>query len=311
MTSRPRAQLTVRHVFICADPSGLTVLAADELGGEARCARNDVSARNKRGRQTALTLVMQMHLLLVGIALVACGPARSSVEAPPRELRVWTTRAIATVLAAVGREFELTSGFHLRVISDLPPAFARRAAAGEPFDLLISGSATVDAWIRDGRVVATSRKVLARSGIGVAVRSGAPRLDVGSLAAFRRALLDVESIAYLQVGSGLYIDSLLQRLGLADAIKGKVRRPEGDSVAVLVARGEVELGLVVTTQILTTPGVALAGPLPTEIQSYITFAAAVSSSTNIPAVAARLIAFLQSPAAGRVILAQGMERPPF
>ena len=254
---------------------------------------------------------MQVCRLIVGIMLLACGPPRGRVGAPPAELRVWTTRAIATVLAEVGPEYERISGHRLSILSDLPPAFARRVAAGEAFDLLISGSTTVDDWIRAGRVVAASRTVLARSGIGVAVRSGAPRRDVGSVDALRRSLLDVESLAYLRVGSGLYIDTLLQRLGVADAIKAKVQRPDGDSVAVLVATGEVELGLVVITQILTTPGVELAGPLPPEVQSYITFTAAVSSRTSVPDVAAGLIRFLQSPVAARVILAQGMERPPF
>jgi molybdate transport system substrate-binding protein len=257
---------------------------------------------------------MRILFLIAGLAVLSCRPVRRTVgEATPArgELRVWTTRAIATVLAQVGPEFERTSGTRLHVVSDLPPAFARRAAAGEPFDLLITGSATVDEWIRAGRVVAASRTTLARSAIGIAVRTGAPRPDLGSVDAFRRALLGAESIAYLRVGSGLYLDSLLHRLGLADAIRTKVRRPEGDSVAILVARGEVELGLVVTTQILTTPGVELAGALPAEIQSYVTFVAAVSSGAKVPGVAAGLIEFLQGPAAGRVILAQGMERPPF
>src|SRR5215208_3667314 len=250
----------------------------------------------------------------IAIALLGCGPARGSVgEALPArgEVHVWTTRAIATVLAQVGPEFERTAGFRLRVVSDLPPAFARRAAAGEPFDLLISGSAAVDEWIRAGRVVAASRTDLARSGIGVAVRAGAPKPDLGSVDAFRRALLGAESIAYLRVGSGLYLAGLLERLGLAESIGTKVRRLEGDSVAVLVAGGEVGLGLVVITQILTTPGVELAGPLPPEIQSYVTFTAAVSSGARVPEIAGRLIQFLQGPAAARVIPAQGMERPPF
>lgn len=257
---------------------------------------------------------MRVRTIVAGIALLGCGPVRVDVGEPPPtggELRVWTTRAIATVLTEVGPEFERTSGFRLRVVSDLPPAFARRAAAGEPFDLLISGSTTVDEWIGAGRVVGTSRTDLARSGIGLAVRAGAPRPDLGSVAAFRRALLGAESIAYLRVGSGLYLDILLQRLGLADAIRTKVRRPEGDSVAVLVARGEVELGLVVITQILTNPGVQLAGPLPPEIQSYVTFTAAVSSGARVPDVAGQLVRFLQGPVAARVIMAQGMERPPF
>src|SRR5215208_6729632 len=161
----------------------------------------------------------------IAIALLGCGPARGSVgEAPPTrgEVHVWTTRAIATVLAQVGPEFERTAGARLRVVSDLPPGFARRAAAGEPFDLLITGSAAVDEWIRDGRVAAASRTDLARSGIGVAVRAGALKPDVGSLDAFRRALLDARSVAYLRVGSGLYLAGLLERLGLAESIGTKV-----------------------------------------------------------------------------------------
>ena len=257
---------------------------------------------------------MRIRLFIAGIALLGCAPPRGGqpAAAPARgEVRVWSTRAIATVLSEVGPEFERASGVRLRVVSDLPPGFARRAAAGEPFDLLISGSAAVDEWIRAGRVVAETRTVLARSGIGVAVRAGTPRPALGTVDDFRRALLGARSVAYLRVGSGLHLDSLFARLGLAEAIGRKARRPEGDSVAVLVARGEVDLGLVVVTQILTTPGVELAGPLPPEIQSYITFTAAVSADARAPDAAARLITFLRGPTAARVILAQGMERPPF
>jgi molybdate transport system substrate-binding protein len=260
---------------------------------------------------------MRVRQLLAGLALLGCGPAqRRAGGVPPAsvaggELRVWTTRALATVLAEVGPAFERASGARLRVVSDLPAGFARRAAAGEPFDLLITGSAAVDEWVRDGRVSAASRADLARSGIGVAVRAGAPKPDVGSVAAFRRALLDARSVAYLRVGSGAYLAGLFERLGLADAVRAKARRPEGDSVATLVALGEAELGLVVLTQILTTPGVELAGPLPPEVQSYVTFTAAVSSSAVAPDAARRLIGFLRGPVAARVIRAQGMERPPF
>jgi len=255
---------------------------------------------------------MRIRLLLVSLALLGCRPPRGAREATAtRDLRVWTTRAIATVLAEVGPDFERTSGYHLRVVSDLPAGFARRAAAGEPFDLLISGSSIVDDWARAGRVSAATRVDLARSGIGVAVRTGAPKPGLASVDAFRRAVLGAKSVAYLRVGSGLYLDSLFQRLGLVDVVTRKATRPEGDSVAVLVALGQVELGLVVTTQILTTPGVELAGALPAGIQSYVTFAAAVSATAAEGEAAQQLIRFLQGPAAARVILAQGMERPPF
>jgi molybdate transport system substrate-binding protein len=225
--------------------------------------------------------------------------ADGHVSAARGEVRVWTTRAIATVLAEVGPEFERTSGSHLRVISDLPTGFARRVAAGEPFDLLISGSTAVDEWVRDGRVAAEGRTDLARSGIGVCVRAGVPRPDIGTVDAFRNAVVNAKSIAYLRGGSGTYLTSLFERLDITDAIRPRERRPEGDSVAILVARGEVELGLVVITQILTTPGVELVGPLPREIQSYVTFTAAVGSAAAAPDAARQLIAFLRGPSPPR------------
>lgn len=223
------------------------------------------------------------------------------------EIKVWAARAMATVLAEIGPEFERTTGHKLNVVSDLPPAFARRAQAGEQFDLLISGSATVDEWIKAGRVTAATRKDIARSGIGVEVRAGARKPDISSVEAFKRALLDAKSIAYLRVGSGIYIDGLVERLGIAGAIKSKVVRPESDVVSELVAKGEVELGLVVITQILTTPGVELVGPLPPEIQSYVMFTAGVSSNSKQPEASRQLIQFLTSRTAIAVIKAQGME----
>ena len=109
------------------------------------------------------------------------------------EIRVWTARALATVLAEVGSQFEKATGCRLNVTSDLPGAFVRRANAGERFDLLISVSATVDAWISEGRIIASTRTDIAQSGIGVAVRAGAPKPDISSVDAFKRALLEAKS----------------------------------------------------------------------------------------------------------------------
>lgn len=105
----------------------------------------------------------------------------------------------------------------------------------------------------------------------------------------------------------MYLAGLLERLGIADAIESKVTRPDSDIVSELVAKGDIELGMVVITQILTTPGVELVGPLPPEIQSYITFTGGVSSASREPDAARALIRFLNSPAALAVIRAQGME----
>ena len=143
----------------------------------------------------------------------------------------FTARALATVLAEIGAEFERATGHKLIVISDLPNGFLRRVDGGEHVDLFISVAAPVDDWIRDGRLVATTRTEIARSGIGVQVRAGSPKPDIRTVDAFKRALLDAKSIAYLKVGSGLYMDGLLARLGISDAIKPKVTRPDTDIVS--------------------------------------------------------------------------------
>ena len=223
------------------------------------------------------------------------------------EITVWTSRAIATVLAEIGPEFEKMTGHKLKVTSDLPTGFARRAQASEQFDVLITGSAPLDEWINAGRIMRETRKDIARSGIGVGVRAGARKPDISTVDAFKRALLDAKSIAYLRVGSGIYLDDLVKRLGVAEAIKSKVTRPETDVVSELVAKGDVELGLVVITQLLTTAGVELVGPLPPEIQSYVMFTAGVSVNAKERAAARQLIQFLTSPRAILVIKTQGMK----
>jgi len=224
------------------------------------------------------------------------------------EIKVWTARAIATVLAEVGPQFERTTGHKLTISTDLSPQFVRRANAGEPFDIMITGSPSVDGLIKDGKIIAETRTNIARSGIGVEVRAGALKPDISSVEAFKRALLDAKSIAYLkEVGSGIYVAHLIERLGIAEAIKAKVTRPESDIVSELVAKGEVELGMIVITQILTTPGVELVGPLPPEIQSYVAFTAGISANSKVPEAARDLIKFLTGPIATPVIKAQGME----
>ena len=211
------------------------------------------------------------------------------------------------VLAEIGPDFERTTGYRLSITSDLPPAFAQRFSAGEPFDVIVSGSATLDEWSKAGRIVPETRIDIARSGIGVEVRAGAVKPDISSVEAFKRALLEAKSIAFLRVGSGIHVAGLVKRLGIAEAIKAKVTRPESDIVSELVAKGEVELGIVVITQILTTPGVELVGPLPAGVQSYVTFTGAVSATSKAPEAARQLITFLTGATARPVMRKQGME----
>jgi molybdate transport system substrate-binding protein len=223
------------------------------------------------------------------------------------ELRIWTARAGTTVLKEIGPEFERATGHKLTVETGLPDPFVKRARAGEQFDILISTATPIDALITEGKLRKDSRVTLARSGIGVEVRKGAPKPDISTVEAFKRAVLDAKSIAYLRIGSGNYIHELFQRMGIGESIAAKTTRPETDAVSELVAEGKIELGIVVSTQILTTPGVQFVGPLPAEIQHYVVFVGAVSADSKSPEAARELLTFLSSPRALSVIKAQGME----
>jgi molybdate transport system substrate-binding protein len=228
--------------------------------------------------QDVTRLVLSQSIRPVGIGLLVGGGSAAGLAA----------LLLATPAAA---------GLGLIVISDLPTGFLRRLSAGEHFDLLISGSVSVDEWIRDGRLLPKTRTEIARSGIGVEVRAGSAKPDISTVDAFKRALLNAKSIAYLRVGSGLYLHGLFESLGLSKALESKVTRPDSDIVSELVAKGEVELGMTVITQILTTPGVDLVGPLPREIQSYVIFVAAVAAQSKTESAANELIKFLKGPRA--------------
>jgi molybdate transport system substrate-binding protein len=220
------------------------------------------------------------------------------------ELKIWTSRAIATVLDVVGPQFERATGNKLNVVSGFSPEFVKRINAGEPFDILAAPPPVLDNLIKAGKLSADTRTLLVSSDVGVEVRAGAPKPDIGTVSAFKQALLNAKSITYLPVPG---VPQMLQRLGIADAIRSKSTVPDTDIASELVAKGEVELGIVIITQILTTPGVELVGPLPAEIKVTTTFGGAVSMSSNAPEAARALLQFLRSEEVVKVIRKQGME----
>ncbi len=225
------------------------------------------------------------------------------------ELVIYTPRALWTVLNEVGPEFERSSGHKLKVTTDIAETLAKRIEGGDVADIYVGPPPQINRLIQDGHVVADTRVALARAGIGVQVRAGAPKPDISSLDAFKRALLNAKSIGYLKTGaSGLYLHGVFERIGIADAIKHKVVRPETDTVSEKVAKGEIELDMGVITQIMTTPGVELVGPVPSDIQSYVRWFGGVCSKSKAPDAAKSLLKFVTDPSVDRVLKAQGMER---
>jgi len=249
---------------------------------------------------------MRCARLVVLSSVVVFGSLSGSGHAA--DIKILGTRSATTILEKVGPEFERQTGHKLHVSSDIAINHVRRVMAGEPFDLLVASPAQIDELINKGRIVAATRTNLVRSGIGVQVKAGAPKPDIGTMEAFKQALLRAKSVGYLKEGqSGVYLHRLFERIGIAEALAPKAVRPDTDTVSELVAKGEIELGLIVITQILTTPGVELVGPIPQEIQSYITFVAGIGSNAAAPDAARALLEFLKSPAVLPVITAQGME----
>jgi len=189
-----------------------------------------------------------------------------------------------------------------------PDAIPVRMARGEPADVVIMVGSALGELIKQGKVVADSRVDLARSSIGMAVRAGAPKPDISSVDAFKRALLAAKSIAYSDSASGVYVSTeLFRRLGIADEVMSKSREIKSERVGNVVARGEAEIGFQQVSELLPVPGIEFVGPLPPELQKITVFSAGIVTGAKEPEAAKALIAFLASPAAAGAITRSGME----
>jgi molybdate transport system substrate-binding protein len=224
------------------------------------------------------------------------------------ELKIFGSRVTKMVIGDVGPGFEQASGHKLMVLTDVAAVMKRRIEQGEPFDLAVLVNFQADDLIKKGKLVADTRADVMRSGIGVAVRRGAPKPDISTVAAFKRTLLDAKSITYLKEGaSTLHLVKVLAQLGIADALAAKTIKPATEAVSEMVAAGEAEIGIIVIPNILSVPGAELVGPLPPEIQSYITFTAAVSPDSLNQQAARDVIKLMTSPAGVQSIKQKGME----
>ncbi len=186
-----------------------------------------------------------------------------------------------------------------------------RVRRGEPVDVVVLADAAIEELIKEGRIVAGSRVVLARSAIGMAVRTGAPKPDISSVEALRRTLLQAKSIAYSAQVSGEYLSTeLFPRLGIADQVKAKSRRIERERVGAVVARGEAEIGFQQISELLPIAGIDYVGPLPAEAQRVTVFSAGVAASAGSPEAARALIRFFTSAEGVRAMVKYGLEPIP-
>lgn len=219
-------------------------------------------------------------------------------------MKVFSTLATKGVLDAMRAEAVRAAG-PLDIRFDATQALLRDVAAGAMPDFVIVAEEAMETWTRSGYV--TESRVLGRSGVGVAVRAGAPRPKIGSLDEFKKALLAADSVAHSKVGaSGLYFSELIDRLGLRAHLRRIVVVEKGP-VGLAVASGEAEIGIQQICELAPVKGIDIVGPLPGPIQKFTVFAAGIPASTSEPGRAKALLDFLCSPTARAAIESGGLE----
>ena len=224
------------------------------------------------------------------------------------EIKVLSTQATEEAYRELVPQFEQASGHKVTTVFTGTLDANKRLAAGESYDLLIMSAPSIDEHIKGGKVVSGSRVDLAKSGVGVAVKPGAPKPDISTTEALKKALLAAKSIGYSTGPSGVYMIGLFQRLGIADEVKPKLKQtPTGVFVGSIIASGEAEIGFQQVSELSHFAGIDYIGPLPADIQQFTTFSSGITAGTKEADAAKALVKFITSPTAAAAYKKRGME----
>ena len=248
-----------------------------------------------------------MGIWIVAMATMA-GVSGVYGTALAAEITILTSQGVLSAVKDLAPAFERATGHKVIVSFDSAPAFNNKIDSNAPADLIAQGSNAVDELFRKGKVVPGSRVDFARAGIGVAVKAGAPKPDISTPEAFKRALLAARSIAYSKTGfSGVSTAKAIERLGIAEELKSKTKLVEGVPVAKIVADGEAEIGMQQINVLLPVAGADYVGPLPGDLQAYIPFAAGLLVISKEPEAAKAFMTFMAAPENAALIRKGGME----
>lgn len=249
--------------------------------------------------------------MVARIGLVLFALSTLSTTASAADLKVLTTGAMKPVLLEVVPAFQQDSKQTVTLDNDTAGALVKRIQGGAAFGVVVLTPAGIDELAKAGKV--SPGVELARVGIGVMVKAGAPRPDISTVDALKRTLLAAKSVAYIDPASGgssgIYLARLWERLGIADALKPKAKLKQGGAVADLIVNGEAEIGFQQASEITASPGVTLIGQLPEEIQNYTVYSGAISTSAQSPPAAAAFVVWLRRPAMAPILQAKGLLPP--
>jgi molybdate transport system substrate-binding protein len=249
---------------------------------------------------------MLRSTLMAGLAVVALMSGADAAE-----IRVFSTGASKAIVQALADGFAAKAGHTLVITSDTAGGVAKRVEAGEAFEVAIATKGVVDQLIGKGKLATGSRADIASTSIGIAVKDGADKPDISTMEAFKATLLAAKTVAYVDPASGgtsgIYIAVQIEKMGLTEALKPKLRLQSGGYVAEKVARGEAEIVIHQVSEILPVKGVTLIGGLPKEIQLVTTYSGGLAPNASEPAKA--FLAHLIGPDSGAVLKSAGMDKP--
>jgi molybdate transport system substrate-binding protein len=245
--------------------------------------------------------LMKTRRLIGALCLLLVATAAQSAE-----LKIFGSRVTKVIVGELGPQFTKATGLTPVVVADVAAVMKRRIEAGEPFDMAVLVNFQTDDLIKQGKLIADSRADIMSSGIGVAVKRGAPKPDIGTVEAFKQTMLKAKSVTYLKEGaSTIHLRKVFAELGIAGAVEAKAVETAGEQVSATVADGEVELGLIVIPNIMSVPGAELVGPLPAAINSVVMFTAGISTSSPNQEAARTLIKLLKNSETRPLIQAKG------
>jgi molybdate transport system substrate-binding protein len=243
-----------------------------------------------------------------GLIIVAAASVFQFNIAQAAEITILASGATKEVIAELVPQFEKTTGHKVAITWTGTANIKKRIAAGEVYDLLIVGGPVIDAFTKEGKVAPGSRVDLMKSGVGVAVRAGAPKPDIGSSEALKRTLLAAKSIGYSSGPSGDYMVSLIERMGIADQVKPRMKQvPSGTRISTMIESGEAEIGFQQISELIHEKGIDYLGPLPSDVQKITVFSAGLHTGAKEPEAAKALVKALTGAEAVPVIKQHGME----
>jgi len=233
----------------------------------------------------------------------------AATTARAEEIRVLSSVGIKAVIDVLGPQFEQKTKHKVTTTFDLAGVLKTRIEGGEPFDVAILTPAMIDELISKGKIAPATRVEVARTGLGLMMRAGAPKPDVSTSEAFRKTLLGAKSITYVTTGaSGVAFLATIEKMGIAEAIKAKSKpAANGEQVNANILNGTAEFAVLPVSEILPVKGAELGGVFPSAVQTYIVMAAGVNATAK-STVAREFVAYLMAAPNSAVIGDKGMER---